>query len=84
MTAVREYYRNNLLHKWGRTALIAKRLLYEYDSPRGKVYEEEIISIRSGIVYEIGLRTLASSYRDDRKQFERLILGFRFWRIHNC
>ncbi len=62
----------------------AKQVRYEYDSPYGKVIEEQVIAIRAGIFYEIGLRTLADDYKSDDEQFLKMLDNFRWWRIHYC
>lgn len=56
----------------------------EYDSPKGRVVEEEVIALRSGIVYEIGIRTTEANYASDKTQFKKILAGFRFWTIHYC
>ncbi len=56
----------------------------EYDGSKGKVVEEEIVALRAGIVYEVGLRTTPGNYAADYERFNRVISGFRFWRIHYC
>lgn len=65
-------------------SLRAMRLLAEYDGTAGKIIEEEVIAVRKNIVYEIGLRTTKAAYGQDRLQFERVLAGFRVWRIHYC
>jgi hypothetical protein len=56
----------------------ATRFKAEYDSPKGRVIEEEIVVLRSGVVYELGLRTLAPDYEADRERLEQTLRGFRF------
>lgn len=59
----------------------------EYDSANrlvGKVIEKEIIAVRAGIIYEIGLRTTANDYSADEASFNRLRADFRSWKIHYC
>jgi hypothetical protein len=62
----------------------AAKVKAEYDTPNGRVVEEEIITLRSGIIYEIGLRTIAANYESDKRKFIQIVNGFRFWRIHHC
>jgi hypothetical protein len=62
----------------------AIRIEGEYDGPQGRVVEEQIIALRAGILYEVGLTTRANNYIADKKDFEKILLGFHFWRIHYC
>jgi hypothetical protein len=62
----------------------ATRAKAEFDSPSGRVIEEELITLRSGIIYKIGLRTDAVHYETDKAQFAKIAAGFRFWKIHYC
>jgi hypothetical protein len=64
--------------------LAAKLIRYQYEGSSGTVIEEEVIALRAGILYEIGLRTNASDYKQDDDQFLRVIGNFRWWRIHYC
>lgn len=64
--------------------LRATQLKVEYDTPQGRTIEEQIVVLRAGIIYEIGLRTTMASYTADEKTFEQIKAGFRFWRIHYC
>jgi hypothetical protein len=64
--------------------LPAKRVGYEYDGSNGRVIEEQVIAIRAGIFYEIGLRTVADDYKSDEVQFLKILDNFRWWRIHYC
>jgi len=57
---------------------------FEYTNPRGKVVEEQMIALRSGIVYEIGLVSTPISYAADRLQFTKIVDSFRWWKIHYC
>ncbi len=66
------------------SGLPARRVRYEYDSSNGRVIEEQVITIRAGIFYEIGLRTLADNYNSDDEQFLKVLDNFRWWRIHYC
>ena len=40
--------------------------------------EEEVVALRSGVVYELGLRTTVGDYTADRARFEQTIAGFCF------
>jgi hypothetical protein len=53
----------------------------EYDSHKGRVTEQELIALRSGIVYELGLKTNTEHYAEDRRTYEQLLTGFRFMPI---
>lgn len=64
--------------------LAAGLIRYQYEGSSGTVFEEEVIALRAGILYEIGLRTNADDYKQDEDQFLKLIGNFRCWRIHNC
>jgi|SRR5215472_3472945 len=64
--------------------LAAKGILYQYESPSGTMIEEEIIALRAGILYEIGLRTNAADHKQDNDQFFRVVGNFRWWKIHYC
>ncbi len=55
----------------------AIRFRFEYGSTTGRVTEEEVVALRSGIVYEIGLRTQPDDYDYDNRWFERIRSGFR-------
>lgn len=60
------------------------RVRAEFDSPNGRVIEEDLITLRSGIIYEIGLRTDGIHYGADEVQFAKMVAGFKFWKIHCC
>jgi hypothetical protein len=62
----------------------AKRVKAEYNGPKGKAIEEEIVAMRSGIIYELALRTTAENYKSDQLQFAKIVAVFKFWRIHYC
>ena len=62
----------------------AIRIKGEYDSRQGHVVEEQIIALRGGIVYEVGLTTTVNDYITDKQQFNKILHGFHFWRIHYC
>jgi hypothetical protein len=59
----------------------ATRFKGEFDSPNGRVIEEEVVALQSGIVYEIGLRTPAEDYLADRERLEQTLNAFRFSRV---
>ncbi len=68
-------------HKTTLRTVPATRFKGEYDTPKGRVIEEEVVAFRSGIVYEIGLRTPAEHYQADRERLEQTLTGFRFSRV---
>jgi hypothetical protein len=57
--------------------LRALRFKVEYQSSRGKVTEEQIIALRSDIVYTVGLRTLQQFHLPDEQIFQQIADGFR-------
>ena len=59
----------------------ATRFKGEYDTPKGRVIEEEVVALQSGIVYELGLRTPAADYPADRERLEQTLTAFRFSRV---
>jgi hypothetical protein len=65
----------------GRTA---KRVKFEYDGPKTKFIEEWIIALRSGILYQIYLRTTNLNYAADELPFRTIVNNFRWWKIHTC
>ena len=64
--------------------LAAKLVRYQYEGSSGSVIEEEVIALRAGILYEIGLRTNVGDYKQDDDQFLKVVGNFRWWRIHYC
>jgi hypothetical protein len=68
-------------HRTRLQSVPATRYKVEYDTPRGRVVEEEVIALRSGVVYELGVRTLKSDYPADRERLEQTLTGFRFIRL---
>jgi hypothetical protein len=56
----------------------ATRFRSEYDTPKGHIIEEEVVALRSGIVYELGLRTPAEDYLADREELGHALTAFRF------
>jgi hypothetical protein len=62
-----------------------KAILYrnEYSSPKGTIVEEQIIALRSGIIYTIGLQTTQADLSSDELQFRRIQGGFRLLALHN-
>lgn len=59
----------------------ATRFKGEYGAPKGRIIEEEVVALRSGIVYEIGLRTPEEDYPADRERLEEILTAFRFSRV---
>jgi hypothetical protein len=59
----------------------ATRFKVEYETPKGRVIEEEVVVLKSGVVYELGLKTLAVDYLADRNRLEQTLAGFRFIRV---
>jgi len=55
----------------------------EYSSPKGDVVEEQLIALRSGIIYTIWLRTTKANRLTDEEQFRRIQSGFRLLALHN-
>jgi hypothetical protein len=55
----------------------------ERPSPQGTAVEEQVIALRSGIIYTIGLQTAGADAADDEKQFRRILSGFRLLDLHN-
>jgi hypothetical protein len=55
----------------------ATRLKIAYEATNGIVIEEVVFAQRADIVYEIGLKTNGSDYKQDVRLFEQLISGFR-------
>jgi hypothetical protein len=64
--------------------LYATRITVEYRSSGAIVVEEKVVALRHNIIYEIGLRTTKQDYAADRAQLDRLVAGFRVWKIHYC
>lgn len=62
----------------------AVRLRVEYNGPDGRVVEEKLLSLRLGVLYEIGLRTTMEHYGIDEQNFSKVVAGFRFWRSYRC
>jgi hypothetical protein len=62
----------------------AARLMVEYNGPDDRVVDEELLSLRSGVLYEIRLRTTARNYEVDDRNFAKVVAGFRFWRNYRC
>lgn len=61
----------------------AIRYRIEYDTPKGRVIEEAVVALRSGVVYEVGLRTPVQDYTADRERLEQFLNGVRFSRLPN-
>ena len=53
----------------------------EYDTPKGRVVEEEIVAIRHGIIYEFGVKTNRDDYPEDAQELRRILAGVRFFRV---
>jgi hypothetical protein len=68
-------------HKTTLRSVPAIRFKGEYDTLKGRIIEEEVVALRSGIVYEVGLRTPAEDYPGDREKLEQTLAGFRFSRV---
>lgn len=68
-------------HRATLRSIPATRFKIEYDTPKGRVIEEEVVALRSGIVYEIGLRTATADYGSDRERLEETLSSFRFSRV---
>jgi hypothetical protein len=62
-------------------SLPATRLKVIYQTRNGVVAEELIFTQRANIVYELGLRTRKTSYREDRSRFDKLSRGFQFSKL---
>lgn len=62
----------------------AMLLKVEYNSPDGRVLEEELLSLHLGVLYEIGLRTTSEHYDSDDKNFLKVVDGFKFWKDYRC
>jgi hypothetical protein len=67
-------------HKVTLRSITATSFRVEYDTPTGRVTEEEVVALRWGIVYEVGLRTPVADYAGDRERFEETLAAFRFTR----
>jgi hypothetical protein len=57
--------------------IAAIRFRFEYGSPDSRVTEEEVVALRSGVVYEIGLRTRPGDYDRDNEWFEQIRSGLK-------
>lgn len=68
-------------HKTTLRSVPAIRFKGEYDTPKGRVIEEEVVALRSGIVYEVGLRTPAEDYAADLERLEQTLNSFRLTRV---
>jgi hypothetical protein len=58
----------------GRTAI---RFRIEIPSPKGRVVEEQVLILRCGIIYTIGLQTLRRDVAADEGEFRRIQDGFK-------
>jgi hypothetical protein len=57
--------------------IAAVRFRVEYGSPNSRMIEEQVVALRSGIVYEIGLRTQQAEYNPDSRSFKQVLWGFK-------
>jgi len=71
------------LHSFKLRSVPATRHKAEYQSPRGQVVEDVVVVLRSGVVYELGLKTPAGNYAEDREKFDQVLAGIRFTTRHN-
>jgi len=55
----------------------------EYMASNRSVVEEQIIALRSGIVYTVGLQTTKEDSSTDEEEFKRIQIGFRLLPLHN-
>jgi hypothetical protein len=62
----------------------ATRLRVEYDSPDGRVVAEELLSVRLGVLYEIGLRTTAEHYDTDAQNFSKIVAPVQVLQELSC
>lgn len=62
----------------------ATRLRVAYDGLAGRIVAEESLSLRLGVLYEIGLRTTAEHYDIDAQNFSKIVAGFKYWRNYRC
>lgn len=62
----------------------AVRLRVEYNDHDGRVVEEKLLSLRLGVLYELGLRTTTEHYDMDDQNFAKVVAGFRFWKNYRC
>jgi len=70
-------------HQTTLRSVSATRFKVQYDTLKGRVVEEEVVALRSGVVYELGLRTPAEDYAADREKLQQMLNGFRFSRLPN-
>lgn len=62
----------------------AMKLRVEYNDSDGRTVQEKLLSLRSGVIYEIGLRTTTQHYGTDEQNFMKIAVGFRFWKNYRC
>jgi hypothetical protein len=77
----RENKQNFKLLQRSRTRLQSEpaiRFKGEYDTAKGRMIEEEVIALRSGVVYEVGIRTPAIDYDSSRGRLGLTLTEFRF------
>jgi hypothetical protein len=56
--------------------LRAIAFIVEYEGRNGRLVEQGVLALRSGIVYTVALQSLADSIAADREQFEQVRRGF--------
>jgi hypothetical protein len=60
------------------------RFKIEYGGPKGKMIEEEVVALRSGILYEIALRTTPTNFEVDSQRFSKILSNSRWRKIPYC
>jgi hypothetical protein len=58
----------------------ATRFRLDYVSAGVSMVQEEIVALRSGVIYTLGLRTPVEHYAEDFGTLEQALSGFRFYR----
>jgi hypothetical protein len=61
--------------------LSALQFMVEYDAGGSRLLEEQVIALRSDIVYTLGLRTLQANHNSDEEQFSKIRAGFRLLKL---
>jgi hypothetical protein len=59
----------------------AVRFRVEYGPPDVRTVDEEVVALRQGILYHVGLRTPVAEYKSGRQRLEQVLANFRFSRI---
>lgn len=62
----------------------AIRFRIEYGEKRRRVVEEELVTQRADIIYEVGLKTSSDHYAQDHQWLEKLLAGLRFLPLNKC